>query len=154
MVFPSPREGRQEGIESLAWPLVLRFWCSPDVSPQDLGSVWYFRAPERADSRGSNHRPRPVCCVFGVPQTSPPRISALAGISEPQRGPTGGYRIIGLACGAAILVLPRRLPPGSRLWLVFLSSREGRQEGMGSLFLPRISVIHLISQSASQSLAS
>ena len=75
------------------------------------------------------------------------------------------------ACGAAILVLPRRLPPGSRLWLVFPSpregrqedieslalpnaprtspsrkevfpiSREGRQEGRGSLFLPRISVI-------------
>ena len=57
-------------------------------------NIWYFRAPERADRRVLNHWSRPVCCVFGAPQTSPPRISALAGISEPQRGPTGGYGII------------------------------------------------------------
>ena len=79
-------------------------------------NIWYVRAPERADRRVSNHLACPVCCVFGAPQTSPPRISALAGISEPQRGPTGGYRVIGLARCAAFWVLPRRLLPGSRLW--------------------------------------
>ncbi len=83
-------------------PGVLRFWCSPDVSPQDLGSGWYFRAPERDDRRVWNHWSRPVCCVFGAPQTSPLRTPALAGISEPQRGMTGGCGIIGPARCAAI----------------------------------------------------
>ena len=46
------------------------------------------RAPERADSSLVNHCRRPVCCVLGAPQTSRPRILALAGIAEPWRGPT------------------------------------------------------------------
>ena len=90
-------------------------------------NIWYFRAPERADRSVWNHCPRPVCCVLGAPQTSPPRISALAGISEPQRGPTGGGGIIGRARCAVFWVLSRRLPPGSRLWLVFPSPRESQQ---------------------------
>ena len=61
---------------------------APDVSPQDLGSGWNFRAPERADSRCLDHWPVRV---------------------------------------APFSVLTRRLPIGSRLWLVFPSPREGRQ---------------------------
>ena len=80
LVFPSRREGRQEAGESLVWPVVLRFQCSPDVS---LG------------------------------------ISALAGFSEPQIGPTVGVSIIARARCAAIWVLLRRLWPGSRLWRYF-----------------------------------
>ena len=132
---------------------VRRCRCSPDVSLQDLGSGW-IAEPQKGPTGGVGIIcRRPVCCDLGAPQTSPSRMSALARISEPQRGPTGGYRIIGLACGAAILVLPRRPPLGSRLWLVFPSSREGRQEGLGSLSLPRISLGHLIvSQQANHSL--
>ena len=111
-----------------------------------------FRAPERAGSTSLNHWPctlserdhvTPVCCVFGALQTPPPRISALAGISEPQRGPTGGGLIIGPARCAAFWVLPRRLPPGSAIWVLrrrlppgsrlsmsFRSRREGRQVGI------------------------
>ena len=86
LVFPSPREGRQEGIESWPSPGVLRFGCSPDVSPQDLGSGWYFRAPERADSICLDHWARLWCSIFSAPQTCPPRTSAPAGISEPREG--------------------------------------------------------------------
>ena len=56
------------------------FRCSPDVSPQDLGSGW---------------------------------------VSEPQRGPTVAFPIIPPALQFRFSVLPRRLPPGSRLWLGF-----------------------------------
>ena len=110
--------------------------------------ILYFRAPERDDRRVWNHWPRPVCCVFGAPQTSPPRISALAGISEPQRGPTGGYRIIGLACGAAILVLPRRVPQD-----LDSESQRWPTGGYGIIVSPQ-DLGHTIGQSASQSLAS
>ena len=53
-------------------------------------NIWYFRAPERADSSFVNHWSPTVCCDLSALQTSPSRISALAGISEPQRGPKGG----------------------------------------------------------------
>ena len=62
--------------------------------------------------------------------------SALVCISEPQRGPTGGGGIIDRARCAVFWVLSRRLPPGSRLWLIFPSPREGRQEGCESLISP------------------
>ena len=84
LIFPSPREG--EGCESLLPPGVLRFLCFPDVSPQELGSGWYFRAPERADSSCFNHWPRLCCSDFSAPQTSPSRISALAGFPSPREG--------------------------------------------------------------------
>jgi len=45
--------------------------------------------------------------------------------SEPQRGPTGGGGIIDRARCAVFWVLSRRFSPGSRLWLVFPSPREG-----------------------------
>ena len=110
-IFPS---GRQEGIESLLSPVVLRSQCLPDVS---LGSrLWLvFPSPQRRLTGG--YRIIALACGAEIKiesllwpvvlrfQCSPDvclRISALANISEPRREPTGGYGIIGLACGAAI----------------------------------------------------
>ena len=85
------------------------------------------QAPESYIRRsfGCIHSAGAPICDFSAPQTSPQRISALAGISEPPRGPTVAVGIIGHS--ENLPGLPRRLPPGSRLWLVFPSPREGRQ---------------------------
>ena len=71
-------------------------------------------------SLGKTERP-----AFSVHKT--PRISALAGFSEPQRRPTVDISIIGPGSGAPFSVPPRRLLAGSRLCLVCSSPRAARQ---------------------------
>ena len=43
-----------------------------------------FRVPERADSRRLNHGRTTECSNFSAPQTSPSRVSALAGFPSPR----------------------------------------------------------------------
>ena len=63
--------------------VLLRFQCSPDVSPR-MSALADFRAPERADSRSSNHKGTKKGCDFSAPQTFPPRMSALAVFPSPR----------------------------------------------------------------------
>ena len=57
---------------------------TPTVAPLFWGYThihtphWYFQAPERPDSRVSNHLVATVCCVFGAPGTKIQTISVLA----------------------------------------------------------------------------
>ena len=44
VVFPSPREGRQEPLQSFILDLALRFRCSPD-RPLGPWFSWYFPSP-------------------------------------------------------------------------------------------------------------
>ena len=47
--------------------------------------LWqHFRAPEKADSRSSNHTSTNRRCDFGAPQTPRSRISALAAFPSPR----------------------------------------------------------------------
>ena len=62
----------------MAQHVLLRFQCSPDISPQTVGSGWYFRAPERTDSSRLNHGPTTICSIFGAPGTNIQTISVLA----------------------------------------------------------------------------
>ena len=54
-------------------------------------------------------------------------------ISEPQRGPTVGRKIIRARRSAAISVLSRRLPPGSRLRLYFRAPERGNSRSLNHL---------------------
>ena len=103
--------------------MLLDFQCGPRRLLSESRLWLDFRAPERPRSRSWNHRCTNRGSDFSAPQTSPFRISALAGTSEPRRGLTGGGGI------------PRR-SSGSRLWLVRPSIREGRQEEEESLVQP------------------
>ena len=94
---------------------MLDFQCSPDVSLQALRSG--FRAREGRQLLPESF-PRVTDCYFSAPQTSPSKISSLAVFPSP-RGPTVGGKIMAPRRQGQILVLSRRLPPGSWLWLCF-----------------------------------
>ena len=49
--------------------VLLRFQCSPDVSPR-MSALADFRAPERADSRWVNHWPACVAAISVLPRRS------------------------------------------------------------------------------------
>ena len=61
LIFPSPREGRQEGGESLPSPVVLRFECPSGVWIWSLAGI---SEPQRADRRVVNHLVPPVVLRF------------------------------------------------------------------------------------------
>ena len=109
-------------------PGVLRFQCSPDVSPQIVGSGW-ISEPQGGPTVGVGIIGADGVLRFGCSRhVSPQELgSGTSGwICEPQRGPTVGVGIIAPARCAAISVLPRRLSPGSRFWLHFRAPADSR----------------------------
>ena len=125
-VFPSPREATQEGVDSFTLPGVPCFRRSADVSLQDVGPGG-INEPQRGRAGGSRiDLACPVCSVFGAPQTSPSRMSALAVFPSPREAAQEAFESLrSPAC--CVFGAPQASPSRMSALAVFPSPREGLQ---------------------------